>query len=85
MPMDPLRQCYCGAEGDDYAKHGALDDLSCNYLCVGSSDHFCGGDMAIEVRSTCEYDMVLIHTEKDVLPPRPSLFNGWYSAEMMRR
>ena len=44
--------CYCGTDGEDFSKNGALDEESCATLCDSNPDATCGGVGAIEVGRT---------------------------------
>eukprot|EP00903_Cladosiphon_okamuranus_P018657 g17172.t1 len=46
-------ECWCGAEGVDYARLGAA--TTCNTVCTGDITIDCGGDFAFEI---FEYDLV---------------------------
>ena len=43
-------ECYCGKEGDDYARYGASG--KCYMQCTGNSSDICGGPWALSVYRT---------------------------------
>ena len=42
-------QCWCGADGAKYDRHGQLDDIDCSTTCHGNSHQTCGNDFLIQI------------------------------------
>lgn len=60
-------QCWCGAEGIDYARHG---EATCNRPCTGDDSIDCGGTWAFSIYEFVETDTNYIGCFKDTYGDR---------------
>ena len=59
--------CGCGKEGDNYARHGQVEEAKCYFRCNGNYEQYCGGSTWPDIFTLVLYASVFELTSKDVV------------------